>query len=173
MNTTKENPHGTNRKTAIVVGVLFILTLGGGGAFWVTTIATSLLPIAAEYRAAFSNWSIQTVWVDSLFVGMVIGCCVSYTLLRFMYKNPTKDPILKSTMLSFIALVIATILIDVPRTFLGPNHALYYFFIGVMFNVARFLFLGLVIGYLYKRLFESAKCTHVGLFPIQIKGDEK
>ncbi len=25
MNTTKESPHGTNRKTAAVVGVLFIL----------------------------------------------------------------------------------------------------------------------------------------------------
>ena len=34
---------------------LFILTIGGGVVFWVTTIAISLLPIAAEYRAAFSN----------------------------------------------------------------------------------------------------------------------
>ena len=25
MNTTKESPHGTNRKTAIIVGVLFII----------------------------------------------------------------------------------------------------------------------------------------------------
>jgi len=53
---------------------LFILTIGGGVVFWATTIATSLLPIAAEYRAAFSNWKLQTVWVDSLLVGMIIGC---------------------------------------------------------------------------------------------------
>ena len=134
---------------------LYKLTIGGGVVFWVTTIATSLLPIAAEYRAAFSNWSIQTVWVDSLLVGMIIGCCVSYFLLRFFEKIPTKNPILKSVILSFIALVIAIILIDVPRSFLlhGPSDALYYFLIGVMFNAARFLFLGLVIGYLYKRLF--------------------
>jgi hypothetical protein len=58
-------------------------------------------------------------------------------------------------MLGFIALVIATILIDVPRTFFGPNHTLYYFLIGLMFNTARFLLLGLVIGYLYKRLYAS------------------
>jgi hypothetical protein len=148
----------TNNKTARMAGFLNLskLTIGGAAAFWITTIATSLLPIAAEYRAAFSNWSLQTLWIDSLFVGMIIGCGVSYSLLRFMDKNPTKDPILKSTMLGFVALVIATILIDVPRTFLGPNHALYYFLVGLMFNTARFLLLGLVIGYLYKRLYGSA-----------------
>jgi hypothetical protein len=136
---------------------LFILTIGGGVAFWATTIATSLLPIAAEYRAAFSNWKIQTVWVDSLFAGMIIGCCVSYFLLRLIEKNPTKNPIQISTILSFIALVIAIILIDVPQGFLpGSSDALYYFLVGVMFNAARFLFLGLVIGYLYNRLYGSA-----------------
>jgi hypothetical protein len=135
-----------------------ILTIGGGLVFWATTIATSLLPIAAEYRAAFSNWSIQTVWIDSLLVGMIIGCCVSYFLLHFFDKIPTRDPILKSVILSFIALVIAIILIDVPRSFLlpGPSDALYYFLIGVMFNAARFLFLGLVIGYLYKSLYKGS-----------------
>ena len=137
---------------------LLLLTIGGGGVFWATTIATSLLPIAAEYRAAFSNWSIQTVWVDSLFAGMIIGCGVSYSLLRFIKKNPTKNPIQRSTILSFIALVIAIILIDVPRSFLlpGPSDALYYFLIGVMFNIARFLLLGIVIGYLYKKLYKGS-----------------
>jgi len=153
---------------------LFILTIGGGVVFWATTIATSLLPIAAEYRAAFSNWRIQTVWVDSLLVGLVIGGCVSYSLLRFIDKNPTKNPILKSTILGFIALVIAIILIDVPQSFLlpGPSDALYYFLIGVMFNGARFLFLGSAIGYLYKRLYGSERAQvvgdwPVGLYPIQ------
>jgi hypothetical protein len=149
------------RGSTILSKKLYKLTIGGGVVFWAITIATSLLPIAAEYRAAFSNWSIQTVWVDSLLVGMIIGCCVSYFLLRFFDKIPTKNPILKSGILSFIALVIAIILIDVPQSFLGPSdalgyHSLYYFLIGVMFNVPRFLFLGIVIGYLYKRLYGSA-----------------
>ena len=52
---------------------LFKLTIGGGMVFWATTIATSLLPIAAEYRAAYSDWSIQTVWVYSLPMGMIVG----------------------------------------------------------------------------------------------------
>jgi hypothetical protein len=163
------------RGSTILSKKLYKLTIGGGVVFWVTTIATSLLPIAAEYRAAFSNWSIQTVWVDSLFVGMIIGFCVSYFLLRFMDKNPTKNPILKSTIQSFVALVIAIILIDVPRSFLGPNHALYYFFIGVTFNAARFLFLGIVIGYLSKRLYgsERAQIAGIGLSGYSFKGDTK
>jgi hypothetical protein len=134
----------------------FMLTSAGGVVFWLTTIATSVLPIAAEYRAAFSNWRIQTVWIDSLIVGMLIAGCVSCSLLRSLGKIPTKDPVSKSVTLSLIALVIATLLIDVPRSFLlpGPSDPLYYFLIGVMFNAARFLLLGLAIGCLYARLYE-------------------
>ncbi len=131
---------------------LFKLTIAGGLVFWVTTIAISLLPIAAEYRAAYSDWSMQTVWVYSLPMGMIIGFCVSYFLLRYFDKIPSTNPILKSGILSFIALIIAVILIDVPQSFFGMSNAfdaVYYFLIGVMFNAARFLLLGMVIGYLY------------------------
>jgi uncharacterized protein YneF (UPF0154 family) len=131
---------------------VFKLTIAGGLVFWATTIATSLLPIAAEYRAAYSDWSIQTVWVYSLLVGMIIGYCVSYFLLRYFDKIPSKNPILKSVIITFIALIIAVILIDVPQSFFEMSNsfnALYYFLIGVMFNAARFLLLGIVIGYLY------------------------
>jgi Na+/phosphate symporter len=144
---------------------LFKLTVAGGLVFWATTITTSLLPIAAEYRAAYSNWSIQTVWVTSLLMGMIIGYCVSYFLLRYFDKIPSKNPILKSGIISFIALIIVVILIDVPQSFFGMRNsfdALYYFLIGVMFNIARFLLLGIVIGYLYNER------TH-SLF----KGDKK
>ena len=95
---------------------------------------------------------------------MIIGCCVSYSLLRLFEKIPTKDPVLNSVILSFVALVIAIILIDVPRTFLlhGPSDPWYYFLIGIMFNAARFLFLGLMIGYLFKRLYGSTGSQIVG-----------
>jgi hypothetical protein len=131
---------------------LFKLTIAGGVVFWATTIVTSLLPIAAEYRAAYSNWSMQTVWIYSLLMGMIIGYGVSYFLLRYFDKIPSKNPILKSIMISFIALIIAVIVIDVPQSFFGMRNsfdALYYFLIGVLFNTARFLLLGIVIGYLY------------------------
>jgi hypothetical protein len=136
----------------ILSKTLFKLTIAGGLVFWATTIATSLLPIAAEYRAAYSDWSMQTVWVASLFMGMIIGYCVSYFLLRYFDTIPSKNPILKSVILSIIALVIVVVLIDVPQSFFGMNNsydALYYFLIGVMFNAARFLLSGFVVGYLY------------------------
>lgn len=144
---------------------LFKLTIAGGLVFWVTTIATSLLPIAGEYRAAYSDWSIQTVWVASLPMGMIIGFCVSYILLRYFDKIPSKNPVLKSMILSFIALIITVILIDLPQSLFGmcnSSDAVYYFLIGVTFNIARFLLLGIVIGYLYNER------TH-SLF----KGDKK
>ena len=131
---------------------LFKLTIAGGLVFWATTIAMSLLPIAADYRAAYSDWSVQTVWVASLVMGLIIGYSVSYFLLFYFDKIPSKNPILKSVILSFIALVIAVILIDVPQSFFGTSNssdAVYYFLIGVMLNAARFLLLGIGIGYLY------------------------
>ena len=132
---------------------LYKLTIGGAVAFWATTIATSLLPIAAEYRAAFSISYIQDVLFQSLLTGLIIGCGVSYFLLRLFDKIPTKDPILKSEILSFVALVIAIIVIQGAVSFLEPSgNALRYFLIGAMLNVPRFLILGIVIGYLYRRL---------------------
>ena len=148
---------------------LFILTTGGGVVFWVTTIAISLLPIAAEYRAAYSNWSVQAVWVYSLFVGMIIGCCVSYSVLRFFDKIPTKNPILKSVIISLIALVIMTILNLVPHSFLGQRDVLHYFLIGIMLDAPRFLFLGIVIGYLYRRLYKGNNPTVVASKSAQVE----
>ena len=148
---------------------LYTLTLGGGVVFWAATIITSLLPIAAEYRAAFSDnsWKVQTVWVDSLFAGTIIGFWVSYSLLRFVRMNPTKNPIQKSMMLSFIALAIAIVLIDIPISFLTPgvSDALQTFITGSIFNAVRFLLLGFAVGYFYKRLYGSArvKIPDVGL----------
>jgi hypothetical protein len=129
---------------------LFILTIGGGVEFWAITIAFSLLPIAAEFRAALSISYVQVVLVESVFGGLIIACCVSYLLLRFFDKIPTKNPILKSVILSFVALGIVFILLGVAAS--RTSDALHVFLIGAVLNVPRFLFLGIVIGYLYKRL---------------------
>jgi hypothetical protein len=133
---------------------LFKLTIGGGVVFWAITIAFSLLPIAAEFRAALSISYIQVVLVESVLGGMIIACCVSYLLLRFFDKIPTKNPILKSMILSFVALVIVFILLGVAAS--RTSDAWHVFLIGAVLNVPRFLFLGIVIGYLYKRLYGSA-----------------
>jgi hypothetical protein len=131
---------------------VFVLSVGGGVAFWVANFAISRTPIAAEYRAALSI-SYLPMLLESLIGGLVIGFCVSYFLLRFFDKIPTKNPILKSVILSFISLIIVTFLIEVPASFLTTtSDALRYFLIGAIFNVIRILALGVAIGYLYKRL---------------------
>jgi hypothetical protein len=76
-------------------------------------------------------------------------------LLRFFDKIPTKNPILKSVILSFVPYVMVLILLGVATSLL-EGDGLYVFLIGVTLNVPRFLFLGMVIGYLYKRLYGSA-----------------
>jgi hypothetical protein len=131
-----------------------ILAIVGGLAFWAISIATSLLPITADYRSA--RWSAETVWVGSLPAGMIIGFFVSFFLLRFFDKIPTKNPILKSVILSFIALIIGTILLEAPASF-RTSDALYYFLFGTMLNLPRFLFVGIVIGYLYDRFNKRAR----------------
>ena len=128
-----------------------VLGIGGGLAFWVANFAISLTPIAADYRAALSI-SYVPMLLESLIGGLIIGFCVSYSLLRFFDKIPAKNPILKSVILSFVALVVFTILVEVPGKFLtAMSDAMHYFLVGTMFNVVRFLALGLVIGYLYGR----------------------
>jgi hypothetical protein len=128
-----------------------ILAVAGGLGFWVANFAISLTPIAAEYRAALSI-SYFPMFLEALLGGLIIGFCVSYFLLRFFDKIPTKNPILKSVILSFIVLIIVTILLGGPSSFLATSDVLRYFLIGTIFNVLRFLALGIGIGYLYKRL---------------------
>jgi hypothetical protein len=131
---------------------LYKLTVAGGVAFWIADFAISLSPIASEYMAAFSISYLPMALVEALVGGLIIGCCVSYSLLRFFDKIPTKNPILKALILSFVALVI----IEVLSTFANPSNASVYLLIDTGMNVPRFLALGIVVGYLYKRLYGSA-----------------
>jgi len=132
---------------------LLKLTIGGGVAFWAITFAFSLLPIAAVFRAALSISYFQMMFFESVLGGMIISCCISYIFLRFFEKIPTKSPIFKSAILGFVALGIVSILVGVAAS--RTSDTLNIFLIGVTLNVPRFLFLGIVIGYLYKRLYGS------------------
>jgi len=154
--TTEKATGIRDRKVLRSILWIFLLTTAGGLAFWATTIALSLLPIAAEYRAALSLSYFQTVFVDSLLAGLIIRCCISFALLRFFQKIPTKSAILKSEILSIVVLVIFSIPVQVAASPLGPGEALHVFLIGAALNVPRFLVLGFVVGYLYRRLSGSA-----------------
>ena len=131
---------------------LYKLTGAGGAAFWITDFVISVSPIAAEYRAAFSITYLPMALVEALVGGLMIGCCVSYFLLRFFEKIPTQNPILKALILSFVALVI----IEVLSTLVNPNNASAYLLIDTGMNVPRFLALGIVVGHLYDKLNRGA-----------------
>jgi len=130
---------------------LYKLTIAGGLAFWLANFAISRTPIAAEYRAALSI-SYFLMLLESLLGGLMIGFCVSYFLLRFFDKIPSQDPLTKSVILSFIVLIIVTISIGGPSSFLATSDVLRYFLIGTIFNLIRILALGIGIGYLYDKL---------------------
>ena len=127
---------------------LCILTLAGGAAFWITDFVMSVSPIAAEYRVAFSISYLPMALVEALVGGLIIGCCVSYFLLHFFDKIPTKNPILKALILNLVAMLI----IEVLSTLVNPNNASVYLLIDTGMNVPRFLALGIVVGHLSDKL---------------------
>ena len=142
----------------------FGLTLAGGLAFWLANFAISRTPIAAEYRAAMSI-SYYPMLLESLIGGLIIGLWVSYPLLHFFDRIPVKDPIVKSVILSSIVLVIITILLGGPSSFIATNNVLRYFIIGTVFNVIRILALGIAIGIVCKRQYKGINPSVVAAKP--------
>jgi hypothetical protein len=126
---------------------LYKLAGAGGAAFWITDFVIAISPITVAYKAAFSIATLPVALVEALVGGLIIGCSVSYFLLRFFDKIPTKNPILKALILSFVAMVI----IEVLSTLVNPNNASVYLLIDTGMNAPRFLALGIVVGHLYKK----------------------
>jgi hypothetical protein len=128
----------------------------GGVTFWATSFATSLLPIAAEYRAALSISYLPMVLVESLAAGLILGLLVSFFLLRLYEALPAESPMLKAEILSVVALVVLTIVTWGAGSLAEPSDASRYFLIGTVLNLPRFLALGIAVGYFYKRLYGRA-----------------
>ncbi len=147
---------------------VFVLTLVGGLAFWLANFAISRTAIAAEYRAAMSI-SYNSMLLESLIGGLIIGLWVSYPLLRFFDRIPVKDPILKSIILSLFVLVIVTILLGGPSSFYATNNVLRYFIIGTIFNLIRILALGIAIGYVCKRKYKRINPSIFAVKPADLK----
>ena len=89
---------------------------------------------------------------EALLAGLIIGFGVTVCLLRFYGTLPTSSPILKALLLSLVALIVATILVEIPpRLLTATNTPPRYVLIAAAFNTLRFLALGLAIGYLHGR----------------------
>jgi len=132
-------------------GRLLRPSIAGALAFWVVNLAISLTPIAADYRAALSIAYVPML-LEAVLGGFLIALGVTYCLLRFHDTIPGQSPVLKAALLSILALVLMTMLLEVPAKFFTPTpHAIRYFLIGTAFNVLRILALGIVVGRLFGR----------------------
>jgi hypothetical protein len=128
------------------------LTAGGAAGFWLANLVVSLTPLAADYRAALSIAYLPML-VEALVGGLIIAACVSFCLLRFFDRIPTHSPMTKSLLLSLVALVVVTLLLEAPTKLLATTGApLHYFLVATLFNALRIVALGAVIGRLYGKL---------------------
>lgn len=134
-----------------ILKTVFLLTLAGGAAFWLTNFAISRTTIAAEYRTAMSISYIPML-LEALVGGLVIALWVSYPLVRFFEKIPTKNPVVKSILLSTLVLIFVTITLGGPSSFFATNNVMRYFIIGTIFNVIRITALGFTIGFVFQFL---------------------
>jgi len=144
----------------LILKKVFVLTLVGGLAFWLANFAISRTAIAADYRSAMSI-SYYPMLLESLVGGLIIGLWVSFLLLRFYKRIPTKDPVLKSVLLSSLVLVFVTIVLGGPSSFFATSNVVRYFIIGTVINVIRITALGLAIGYMCKSQQKQVKSTIV------------
>jgi hypothetical protein len=144
----------------LILKKVFVLTLVGGLAFWLANFAISRTAIAADYRSAMSI-SYYPMLLESLVGGLIIGLWVSFLLLRFYKRIPTKDPVLKSVLLSSLVLVFVTIVLGGPSSFFATSNVVRYFIIGTVINLIRITALGLAIGYMCKRQRKQVKSTIV------------
>ena len=148
------SPRSQTRSAAVELKKLSVLTTAGCLAFMASTFVFSRLPVAHAFREALSIDYVSGVFIGPFLGGLGIAGSTSFLLLRFSRKLPTSAPILKSTLLSAGALSIATLVMLLSVNRIGDG-AFHYFIVGTMLNVPRFLALGLVVGYLYRRLYGS------------------
>lgn len=128
---------------------MWLSACAGGAAFWLATFAVSLTPVAAEYRAGLSI-SYVPMLAQAVAGGLVLGLAVSYVLYRHFDRIPTRSPMAKSILVSLLALVVPTVLVDVPgKFFTDTENPVRYFVIGAAFNMVRFLALGVAVGGFY------------------------
>ena len=132
---------------------LLVLTVAGGTAFWAGTLTTSLLPIAAEYRTAFSISHARNLLIEAPVAGLLVGWCVAYLVHRFAERIPGSSPVAKAVFVSLGALVVAGLAIRGAGLLVQPTHPdLGWFAVGAALDLPRFVILGIALGLIGDRI---------------------
>ena len=122
------------------------LTFAGAAAFWSANLVISLTPSAAAYRSALSIQYVPML-VEAAAGGLAVAGPLALMLTRFPGRIPGAGQVRKALFLAPCALVVLTVLIEVPAKFAtdveDPGRLL---FVATVFNTIRVLALGLAIG---------------------------
>lgn len=120
--------------------------IAGAAAFWSANLVISLTPTAAAYRSAMSIDYIPML-VEAAVGGLLVSSAVSVVLARFPERVPGPGPLRQALLLSGIALVVLTMVVEVPSKLQSgvadPGH---WLAVASVFNLIRILALGVGIG---------------------------
>lgn len=112
-------------------------------AFVLARVATHLLvPNPAGFRTS------PLIDFGSAFLGAIIAFSISWYLIRYYNRIPLDGPILKSIVLSILALVILGGL----STLASQGNA-FYFAVYLVYEAATFIVTGVSIGFAYGRIY--------------------
>jgi hypothetical protein len=105
-----------------------------------------LTPIAAAYRSALSIPYVPML-VESAVGGLLVSGVLTFVLLRYPQRVPGTGPVRKALVLGLGALVVLTLLVELPSTLRSdvadPAHWLLVF---AVFNAIRILALSVTVG---------------------------
>jgi hypothetical protein len=127
-------------------GGWWVVALVGAGAFWLANLAISLTPVALAYRDALSI-AYGPMLAEAAVGGLVVATLVTLPLARAPDRMPGHGPVAKAVLLSLAALVLVTVLLEVPAKLRAdvadPGH---WLLVATVFNAVRIIALGVAIG---------------------------
>jgi hypothetical protein len=120
--------------------------LAGAAAFWLANLGISLTPVAASYRSALSI-AYGPMLLEAAAGGLVVAGAVAFLLTRFPGRVPGSAPVGKALVLALGALVLLTVLLEVPAKVRSDvADAGHWLLVATFFNAVRVLALGVAVG---------------------------
>jgi hypothetical protein len=141
--------------------------VAGATAFWFTNLVISLTPEAATYRSALSIAYVPML-IEAAVGGLVIAGGVALLLPRLPERVPG-GPIGKALLLALGALVLLTMLVEVPAKLRSDvADTGHWLLLATVFNTIRILALGVAIG-LATRAQEARRDGRPGVMSQEVK----
>lgn len=129
-----------------MTGQWAVLAVAGAAAFWLSNLAISVTPAAADYRSALSIRYLPMLG-EAAVGGLVLGGALALPLVRHPSKIPGSGPLSKALLLGAAALVVVTIGIEAPSKLTsGVGDPTHWLLVATSFNLIRILALALTIG---------------------------